>query len=471
MPELWGWTELVAAARGQAEGEPTGAVRGVAIDSRTTRAGDLFVALRAARDGHAFVPAAMACGAAAALVARDYVRQPESSALIRVADTLEGLAHIGRAARARSAAAIAAVTGSVGKTGTKEALRLCLERAGETHGSAKSYNNHWGVPLSLARMPRSARFAVFELGMNHPGEIAPLARLVRPHVAIVTAVEAVHLAHFASVRDIAEAKAEIFAGLAPGGCAVLPRDSAHFELLGARAAAAGGSILSFGARPAADVRLIEAELDAEGSRVRAAAHGRTFEYRVGAVGEHHVTNSLAVLAALLALGVDADAALPALEDARAGEGRGARVRLEARDGPVLLIDESYNANPASMRAALVAMATTPRDAFPRRLAVLGDMLELGSAGGVLHASLAEAIDVAGVDLVFACGPLMRPLFDALPAARRGAWARSAQELAPALLEAIAAGDVVMVKGSLGSRMAPLVAAVRASLERARPGGT
>jgi UDP-N-acetylmuramoyl-tripeptide--D-alanyl-D-alanine ligase len=458
---LWQWDELVAAAQGRPEGAPSAAVTGFSIDTRTLQPGDVFVALRAARDGHDFVSSAFTAGAAAALVSGDYARGKSDGALLRVPDPLAALEAVGRAARARSNARIVAVTGSAGKTGTKEMLRLCLSDAGATHASEKSYNNHWGVPLTLARMSRTAQFGVLEIGMNHAGEIAPLTRLVRPHAAIVTTVEPVHLEYFPSVEAIAEAKAEIFEGLVPGGTAVLPRDNPHFALLEQRAEAVGADVVSFGYAEAADVRGIQANMDARGSSVIAGVGSQRFPYRVGAPGEHYVKNSLAVLAALMALGADPMRCLAALVKATAPAGRGARTTLGIHDGRILLIDESYNANPASVRAALAAMATVPRGDFPRRVAVLGDMLELGSRGPALHRGLKEAVDAAGIDLVFACGPMMKLLFDQLKPAQQGAWMQGSAELAPLLLEAVRAGDVVMIKGSLASRMGPLAEAMRA----------
>ncbi len=457
---LWQLDELVAAAQGRPDGTPSAAMTGFSIDTRTLQPGDVFVALKAERDGHAFVPGAFAAGAAAALVSNDYTSGKSDGALLRVADPLAALEAIGRAARARSNARIVAVTGSAGKTGTKEMLRLCLSDAGATHASEKSYNNHWGVPLTLARMPKSAAYAVFEIGMNHAGEIAPLTRLVRPHAAIVTTVDPVHLEYFGSVEAIAEAKAEIFQGLTPGGTAVLPHDNPHFALLRQRASAVGAKIVSFGYAEGADVRGIQANMDARGSSVIAGIDSQRFPYRIGAPGEHYVKNSLAVLAALMALGADPMRCLSALVKAAAPAGRGARTSLQARDGRILLIDESYNANPASVRAALAAMATVPRADFPRRVAVLGDMLELGDASADLHRGLKEAVDAAGIDLVFACGPMMKLLFDQLNPVRQGLWTLNSAELAPHLLEAAEAGDVVMIKGSLASRMGPVAAAMR-----------
>jgi UDP-N-acetylmuramoyl-tripeptide--D-alanyl-D-alanine ligase len=464
---LWQWDELVTAAEGQAEGAPAAAITGFSIDTRTLARGDVFVALKAERDGHDFVANAFAAGAAAAVVSNEYPRGKSDGALLRVADPLVALEGVGRAARARSNARIAAVTGSVGKTGTKEMLRLCLGDAGPTHASEKSYNNHWGVPVTLARMPRTAAFGVFEIGMNHAGEITPLAALVRPHVAVVTTVEPVHLEYFGSVQAIAEAKAEIFSGLVPGGTAVLPRDNPHFALLKQRALAAGAEVVSFGFGETAEVRGIQANMDARGSSVIAGVDSQRFPYRIGAPGEHYVRNSLAVLAALMALGADPMRCLNALVKAAAPAGRGARTALQAQDGRILLIDESYNANPASVRAALAAMATVPRADFPRRVAVLGDMLELGDASAELHRGLKEAVDAAGIDLIFACGPMTKLLFDQLRPAQQGAWTPSSAELAPRLLDAVEAGDVVMIKGSLASRMGPVAEAMR---ERFPPAG-
>ena len=458
---LWHWDELVAAAEGRADGTPSAAITGFSIDTRTLQPGEVFAALKAERDGHDFVSSAFAAGAAAALVSNRYARGRSDGALLRVAAPMAALEAIGRAARIRSKARIVAVTGSAGKTGTKEMLRLCLSDAGATHASERSYNNHWGVPLTLARMPKSAEYGVFEIGMNHAGEITPLARLVRPHAAVITTVEPVHLEYFPSVEAIAEAKAEIFAGLVPGGTAVVPHDNPHFDLLKRRAQALGAEVVSFGYSERADVRGIQANMDARGSSVIAGADTQRFAYRIGAPGEHYVKNSLAVLAALKALGADPMRCLNALVKVTAPAGRGARTTFSVRDGRLLLIDESYNANPASVRAALAAMATVPRADFPRRVAVLGDMLELGDASADLHRGLKEAVDAAGVDLVFACGPMMKLLFGQLKPAQQAAWMPGSAELTSSLLDTVQAGDVVMIKGSLASRMGPVAEALRA----------
>ena len=461
--ELWRWDELNSAAAGTADGTALPPVTGFSIDTRTLAAGDVFVALQAERDGHAFVPAAFQRGAAAALVSRDYPRAPGDGALIRVDDPLRALERVGAVARARLSpdARVIAVTGSAGKTGTKEMLRACLACAGRVHAAEKSYNNHWGVPLSLARMPAATRFAIFEIGMNHAGEITPLSRLVRPHVALVTNVLPVHIGQFGSEAAIAHAKAEIFAGLEPGAIAVLNRDNPHFPLLEARAAAHGARVHAFGTAAGAAIRATSLDAGPDGTAVAIAFGCRTLSYTVGAPGAHIATNSLGVVAVLDALGLPLEPCLAALAGISVPRGRGARTTFAVPGGSILLIDESYNANPASMRAALAAMATVPRQAYPRRVAVLGDMLELGGNAAEFHRGLKAAVDAAGADLVFACGPCMRLLFDDLAQSQRAQWSQSSTDLAAGLVSILRPGDVVMIKGSLGTRMAPLVEAVTA----------
>ena len=465
---LWGWDEIVTAAGGQADGQPPQAITGLSLDSRGLEPGEVFVALRDQRDGHAFVPAAFARGASAALVETGYVRQAGDGALIRVGDTLEGLCGIARAARARISddAGVVAVTGSVGKTSTKEMLRACLSRLGATHAPEKSFNNHWGVPLTLARMPATTRFAVIEIGMNHPGEITPLTKLARPHVAVITTVEPVHLGHFPSVEAIADAKAEIIAGVEPGGVVILNRDIEHFERLAAAARAAGVDVVSFGEHEKASVRMIKCALGVDRTDIEAECGNGLIVYRLAAPGRHMAQNALAVIAVLEALGQDFEStihAAAALATFRAPVGRGARETLNCTGGSILLVDESYNANPASMRAAFAALALVPRADYPRRIAVLGDMLELGEQAALLHTGLADAIAAAGIDLVFTSGPDMKALHERIEPSRRGAWAQAAAGLNDALLGAVRAGDAVVVKGSYGSRMGPLVEALRASV--------
>lgn len=462
---LWTLGDIVVAVAGKCLGPGGKPVTGLSIDTRSLCQGEGFIAIRGPnRDGHAFVAAALEGGAACAIVDAAYPFGDEE-ALVRVDDTLVALNALGRAARARAdRTAVIAVTGSAGKTGTKEALKLALAPSGSVHASAKSFNNHWGVPLSLANMPRDTRFGVFEVGMNHAGEIDALTRLIKPHVAIVTTVAPVHLGFFRSVEDIADAKAEIFRGLEPGGTAILNRDNPHYARLEQHAREHGANIVGFGETEDAAARLLSVTLGPDGSEVNADIMGETVSYRLGAPGRHLVQNSLAVLAAAKIAGADLRAAAEALPGLRPQPGRGARTLLGSADGRVAIIDESYNANPASMRAALATLGLTPRIEFRRRVAVLGDMLELGPEGARLHQGLAEFIDGAGVDVVFACGELMGSLYEALPAGRRGAYAKSAEELAPMLTKAVRPGDVIMVKGSLGSRMAPLVEALRRQFE-------
>ena len=458
---LWTLGEIVAATNGACLGARETPVTGFSIDTRSLGSGEGFVAIRGPnRDGHAFVAAALDQGAACAVVDGTFPPGDEER-LVRVGETLQALNDLGRASRARATRTkVIAVTGSAGKTGTKEALRLALAPSGSVHASAKSFNNHWGVPLSLANMPKTIAYGVFEIGMNHAGEIDGLTRLVRPEIAIVTTVAPVHLGFFRSVEEIADAKAEIFHGLERGGVAVINRDSPYYERLKARALEYGARIVGFGEAEGAEVRLLGVALEPDGSEVSADILGESLNYRLGAPGRHLVQNSLAVLAAAKLAGANLGQAAAALEGLQAQAGRGARTLIEGPRGRIAIIDESYNANPASMRAALATLGLTPRNDFTRRVAVLGDMLELGPEGPRLHQELAEFIDGAGVDVVFACGELMGSLYGALPASRQGAYAKTAEELQPKLLDAVGPGDAIMVKGSLGSRMGTLVEALK-----------
>jgi UDP-N-acetylmuramoyl-tripeptide--D-alanyl-D-alanine ligase len=470
---LWTIEAMAAPMRARREGSLPQAISGISIDSRSLQPGDAFFALTDQRDGHDFVDAALKAGAGLAVVAegkRD--KLPKAAPLLLVNDVLEALRDLARAARTRSAAKVIGVTGSVGKTGTKEALHLALSREAETHASAASYNNHWGVPLSLARCPQSARFAIFEMGMNHAGEIAPLAALVRPHVAIITAIEPVHLEYFPSLAAIADSKAEIFQGLEPGGAAVINRDSEHFARLKKHAQAAGvARVVSFGEHAKADARLIKCALQPESSTLQADIMGQDVTYKLGAPGRHLVINSLAVLAVVSLAGADLALAALALADLQPAAGRGSRMRLLLPDGAALVIDESYNANPASMRAALALLGQASPGPRGRRIAVLGDMLELGDQALALHRALVAPIVESAVDLVFCAGPAMQNLWQALPSERRGGYADDAKSLEPQVIEAVRGGDVIMVKGSYGSKMGPLVQSLqriyaRATLEQA-----
>jgi UDP-N-acetylmuramoyl-tripeptide--D-alanyl-D-alanine ligase len=459
---LWSVEAMAQGMRAERLGPLPASIAGISIDSRTIGPGQAFFAIGGGnRDGHDFVAAALAAGAGLAVVAADKRSCfSDNAPLLVVADVLAALYDLARAARARMPAKVLAVTGSVGKTGTKEALRLALAADGETHASAASYNNHWGVPLSLARCPETARFAVFEIGMNHAGEIEPLARLVRPHVAIITTIEPVHLEFFASVEAIADAKAEIFRGLGAEGAAVINRDNPHYPRLRRHAVKAGvGRIVSFGQHAKADARLIACSLHPDCSTVRARILGVDLAYKLGAPGRHIVLNSLAVLAAASLAGADLALAALGLAELRPAAGRGARIMLQTREGSALLIDESYNANPASMRAALALLGQAQNGIRGRRIAVLGDMLELGPHGADMHRQLLESVLAGSIDLVFCCGPLMHALWEALPPERRGGYAQTAVLLEPQVLSAVHSGDVVMVKGSLGSRMGPIVRAL------------
>ena len=475
---LWTFDELVDALGSAvvADGHWPGAITGFSIDTRSLKPGEIFVALKDQRDGHEFVTNAFRAGAAAAVVSDTYERKTGDGALFRCSpevvreinrkddnNALLLLQTVGNLARQRLApsARVVAVTGSAGKTGTKEMLRACLARVGKVHASEKSFNNHWGVPLTLANMPRDTDFGVFEIGMNHAGEITPLTKMVRPHAAIVTTVEAVHLEHFRDVKEIADAKAEIFQGLVSGGAAIIKRDSPHFDRLRVRAEIEAAHVVSFGLGGNADVHAEKFAPDEDGTDITARIGDRRVTYRLAIPGRHIAENSLAVVAALDCFGADLDEALAALATLRPPSGRGARSRLKVGDGEALLIDESYNANPASMRAALATLATVPRGRFPRRIAVLADMLELGPEAGALHLGLIDAVNAAGVDKLFACGPHMKGLYDAAPAAIKGGYAETSDGLKAMLLAAVEAGDVVMIKGSNGMRLVTLVAALKA----------
>jgi len=459
---LWMIDVIAGATGAERVGPLPQAVTGISIDSRTVRTGEAFFAIKGdTHDGHDFVAAALRQGAALAVVTRNRRDDHGSDApLLVVDDVLEALRQVARAARQRSTGKIVAVTGSVGKTSTKEALALALASSGETHVSMASFNNHWGVPLSLTRLAETARFGVFEIGMNHAGEITPLVQLVRPHVAIVTTVEPVHLEFFASVVEIADAKAEIFLGLEPDGTAVINRDNPHFARLRRRAEEAGvRNVVSFGEHPGADGRLLKFALHPDCSTIEAKILGQPVTYKIGAPGRHLVMNSLAVLVAACVVDADLARAAVALAQQVPSAGRGTRIALELPGGRALVIDESYNANPTSMGAALAVLGQAPLGPGGRRIAVLGDMLELGPTSEDLHRGLIDAIGHNGIDLVYCAGPLMAALWDVLPSARCGGYAKTAAELAPQVVAAVRPGDVIMVKASAGSRMGPIVKAL------------
>ncbi len=430
---------------------------GVSIDTRTLEEGDLFIALHGPNfDGHDFVADALAKGAAACVVDADI----KGEAILKVDDTMTALEALGRASRDRSESVIIAVTGSVGKTGSKEALKLVLSRQGKTSASEGSLNNHWGVPLSLSRMQVGTAYGVFEMGMNHPGEIHPLSRMVRPHVALITTVEAVHSEFFDSDEAIADAKAEIFAGLEPGGAAVLNRDNRHFHRLATAARAKGiDRIVGFGTWDEADYRLLDAVTESGGTVIRANLGGVILTYRLAIAGRHWVVNSLGVLAAVATAGGDVAAAAAALGDLEAPKGRGCFHLIHTVAGEMTLIDESYNASPVSMRAAIEVLGQTNPGHGGRRIAVLGDMLELGENSAQHHSALVDALVGEGTDLVFTAGRDMAHLSDALEPAMRGGHALNTELLQPMVMEAVGPGDVIVVKGSLGSKTGRIVEAL------------
>ena len=466
------WTDEQISAATQAHCTAPFTVRGVSIDTRSLEPGDLFVALPGSgRDGHDFVDAAFATGATAALVCRGKIDPMKAAGpLVEVDDVPAALEALAHAARARSGAYVTAVTGSVGKTSVKEALRLALSKSGETFASEKSFNNHIGVPLSLARMPQDCAYGVFEVGMNHAGEIDALVRMVRPHCAIITHVGTAHIEHFDFETDIARAKGEIFNDMAndvvEGGTVIIPADNPHIDLLVELAEAQG----------IADIRRFSTDDMAAASEpphivaskiylheTCSCVSGRIGDlevtFKVGTPGAHHVSNSLAVLGAVQAAGADLALAALSLAEVKALGGRGRRHVLDVAGGSCVLIDESYNANPASMAAAIKALGLVPRLGRGRRIAVLGDMAELGEASKGLHMDIAELMDMVDVDLVFSCGPLMAHMFAHLPPDRRGKHAPSTDALTNILQAEIRAGDVVMVKGSHASQMNRIVDAL------------
>lgn len=464
---LWTSAEAAAATGGRTTADWQ--ANGVSIDTRSLQKGDLFVALKAARDGHDFVAHALAQGAAAALVSRipDGV-SPEAPLLI-VPDVLAALEQLGIAARARTRARVVGVTGSAGKTSTKEMLRAILAGQGRVHAAEASYNNHWGVPLTLARMPAETDFAVIEIGMNHPGEIAPLSRMARPHAVMITTVAPAHLEAFDSVEGIAHEKASIIDGLEPGGTAVLNADIATTPILVAKARAHGARIVLFGGAQAADFRLIDARITDQTTVVQASCAGHPTLFKVRTPGRHFAMNGLGALAVAQALGADPTIAACDLGTWLPPDGRGARQRilLDVVDETSFeLIDDAFNANPASMAASLdVLIAAEPQNGVGRvgqgrRIAILGDMLELGPTELDLHAAIARHPGLDGIATLHCVGPRMKALHQALPRGQRGEWAETAPELASHIRHMIDAGDIVLVKGSKGSKVSLIVDALK-----------
>ncbi|MGI3209709.1 UDP-N-acetylmuramoyl-tripeptide--D-alanyl-D-alanine ligase [Roseovarius tibetensis] len=472
---LWTATAAAEATGGRATADWT--AQGVSIDTRSLQKGDLFVALKAARDGHDFVADALSKGAAAAMV--DHVPDgvAEDAPLLVVDDVQTALEALGRAGRARMKGRVVAVTGSVGKTSTKEMLRDILGAQGRTHAAEASYNNHWGVPLTLARMPRDTKYAVIEIGMNHPGEIAPLARMARPDVGIVTTVAAAHLAAFDDLDGIAREKASIFEGLGPEGTAIINTDLETTPILRDAARAVGAHVVGFGVE-ADDCCLKSVRLVDDRTIAEAEIGGERILFRIQSPGRHFAMNGLAVLAATRALDLDMALAVMALGQWTPYAGRGARqvIRLDRADDAhsVLLYDDSYNANPASVGAALEVLAAARvthdigRVARGRRIAYLGDMKELGPDGPEMHRALADHPAMEGIDLIHTVGPLMQGLAQALPAPKRGRHCDTAQEMAARVRHELDAGDVVLVKGSLSTGLSAVVQAIR-KLDQEIPG--
>lgn len=455
---LWLAEEAAAATGGRLIGADSWLAAGVSIDTRSLEQGDLFVALKDVRDGHDFLAQAFAAGASAALVS-DAEKAQGLGPVLLVPDVLDALRKLGEAARARSSAKRIAVTGSVGKTSTKEALAHCLAASGPTHRSVKSYNNHWGVPLTLSRLPKSARFAVFEIGMNHRGEIAPLTQMVKPHAALVTTIAPAHVENLGSLETVADEKGDVYSGLEPGGAALVPNEAPHANRLIDAAERNGANIIRFGREAGCEARLLKFEMVEGGAVAEADILGRAIRYRIGAEGAHWALNSVAALAAADVVGADLHAAAHALADLRAVDGRGAARKVRASFGSFLLVDDSYNANPASMAAAFATLGSRQPGAGGRRIAALGDMLELGPDERAYHSGLAAPLEQAGVDLVFCAGARMGALNEALPPGRRGGYAESAEALIPLLTGALRDGDIVLVKGSNSSRMSRVVDAL------------
>ncbi|MFN6925799.1 MAG: UDP-N-acetylmuramoyl-tripeptide--D-alanyl-D-alanine ligase [Tabrizicola sp.] len=463
------WTSQDAESATGGHSTQTWQASGVSIDTRTLQPGDLFVALKDVRDGHDFVAQALEKGAAAALVSRIPEGVGSTAPLLIVPDVLKALADLGAAARARTRARVVGVTGSVGKTSTKEMLRAVLSGQGKTHAAEASYNNHWGVPLTLARMPADTDYAVIEIGMNHPDEIAPLARLARLDVAMVTTVAPAHLEAFDSIEGIAHEKASIFDGLPPGGTAIFNADIATTPILRAKGLAVGAIPVSFGQSDGADYRLTETRPSEDCTVARAEHAGRKLLFKVSAPGGHFVLNALGALAAAEALGADPMIAAHDLGRWAPPPGRGQRERIVldiVEETFFDLIDDAFNANPASMAAALdVLIAARPTDGIGRvgggrRIAILGDMLELGPTEAELHAAIARHPGLSAVHVIHCVGPRMKALHAALPRAQRGVWVETAAELAPRARSLLDAGDILLVKGSKGSKVSLIVDALR-----------
>jgi UDP-N-acetylmuramoyl-tripeptide--D-alanyl-D-alanine ligase len=464
---LWSSTEAAKATGGKTSGNWVAS--GISIDTRSIQKGDLFIAIRGdAMDGHKFALEALAKGAAAVVIDHE-IEGITSNQSLMVTDTFKAMQDLGNAARARTAAKIIGITGSVGKTGTKEMLGRAFSAIGQTHYSEKSLNNHWGVPLSLARMEAGTDYAVFEMGMNHANEISPLSQMVKPHIAIITTIAATHIEHFSDGLDgIARAKSEIFAGMDKHGIAILNRDIPQFDLILSEANRQGISkIFSFGTHEKSDARLMDCVVASNGTLIKAIIMGESITFSMKDAGPHNAMNVMSVLLSIKLIGGDLTKAISALKDIEPPAGRGKREQINIGDinNPITLIDESYNASPIAMQAAFKVMALIDPGRGGRRIAILGDMYELGNDSAKMHRDLAMPLRAAGIDLVYTCGPLMKNLYDALPEQNRGAHNDDAPEMAKIVPEVLVPGDVVLVKGSRGGgdkpRMQLVVEALRA----------
>lgn len=472
---LWSAKDAAIATDGLTTGDWS--VTGVSIDSRTVKNGDLFIALTGENgDGHAYVCDAIKKGAAAAIVSKKIDGVSEDKLLI-VVDTFKALQDLGRASRARTGSKIIAVTGSVGKTGTKEMLAAAFGAQGQTHASIKSYNNHWGVPYSLSSMHAGSDFGIFEVGMNHADEITPLSKMIAPDIAIITTVDAVHIANFANGEEgIADAKAEIFDGMKEGGVAILNADNQWFTRLSDKAKAKGLKVISFGEHENAQVKLLNLLVAANGSRIEAEIMGEKISFTMQSTGKHLAMNALSVLAAIKISGGNLAKAAKAIGKIEPLAGRGKHEYLDIGDkeNPVILIDESYNASPVAMKAAFKVLAMVDPGRGGRRIAILGDMYEQGADGARIHRDLALPLEAAGVHLVYTSGPLMKNLYDVLPPEKRGAHVDDTRELAKIVPDVLVPGDVVMVKGSRGPgekpRMQLVVEALRALPDKLKQKG-
>ncbi|QDY69456.1 UDP-N-acetylmuramoyl-tripeptide--D-alanyl-D-alanine ligase [Qingshengfaniella alkalisoli] len=455
---LWTASEARAATGGEAQGDWT--VSSISIDTREIEPGALFVALTDRRDGHDFVADALAKGAAAALVSRRPEGVAEDAPLLIVEDVMDGLRALAISARTRLKGQVIAVTGSVGKTSTKEMLRCIFAEAGKVHAAERSFNNHWGVPLTLARCPADADFVVIEIGMNNPGEIAPLSDIARPDVAMVTTVAPAHMAAFSSVDDIAREKGQIISGLVSGGAAVLNGDVPTASILAGIAQDKGARVVCFGTGDTHQARLLDMSLTDMTTEIHCDVMGQTIAASYQVPAEHFALNAVAALTASSLCGVALDVAAIGLAKWTPPKGRGTRETVVLSDGGQLeLIDDAYNANPVSLAASLRVLATSePKGG--RRVAILGDMLELGGDENAVHAAIAELPSVSSIDVIHCVGSCMAHLWQALPDSKRGRSVETSDQLLDELPELVSAGDIVLLKGSLGSKIGILVDALR-----------